>query len=723
MKKRKMKSYISSPMLLGGVAFFLAGPLYAQTHPFPDKSLPTAVRVDDLESRLSLDQKIGLLNFVSPAIPALGIHSYVWWNEGLHGVARAGEATVFPQSIGMAASFDDSLLYRVADAISTEARAKYNLFQAHGRRSFFMGLSFWSPNINIFRDPRWGRGQETYGEDPFLTATMGTAFVHGMQGNDPTQLKTAACAKHYAVHSGPEAERHSFNAIVDEKDLRETYLYAFKKLTDAGVASVMCAYNRVNGEACCTSHALLKNILLDEWQYKGQVVTDCGALDDITDGHHLLKSRAEVAAAAIKAGVNLECGGVFAADIDSAIGQGLLTVSDIDAALKPTLKTALKLGMYEPASQSPYTIYGADSIDNGYHRTLSAQMAAESMVLLKNDGILPLNPQKLASLYVTGPLAASADVLSGNYHGMSGHLVTFAEGLTKAAGPACAVSYDPGCNDRDSVHFASLMIAGLSDVSIVVIGLTPQLEGEEGDAFASDVDGDKKTLSVPASELRYLQEVRKAARKVIVVVTAGSAVDMAAITPYADAVILAWYPGEEGGMALADLVFGRVSPSGRLPVTFYNRLSDLPTYDNYAMQGRTYRYFQGKAQYPFGYGLSYTSFDYSWQTLPHPRYSGKDTISFSVGVRNAGQMDGDEVVQAYIVYPGLVRMPVKELKAFKRVSIAKGAVRTVTLSIPVSELEKWDSAGHGWKLYPGSYSIGIGQDADHMVLQQGFTIK
>jgi beta-glucosidase len=552
---------------------------------------------------------------------------------------------------------------------------------------------------------------------------MGTAFVSGMQGNDSTKLKTAACAKHYAVHSGPEAERHSFNAIVDEKDLRETYLYAFKKLTDARVASVMCAYNRVNGEACCTSNTLLKNILLKEWGFKGQVVTDCGALDDVMDGHKLFSSRAQVAAAAIKAGINLECGGVLQENIDTAMQQGLLTSAEVDAALRPTLRTALKLGLYDPAGQSPYQSYGADSIDNNYHRDLARKMAAESMVLLKNNGLLPLNQKKLASLYITGPLAASTDVLTGNYHGISDRLVTFAEGMTKAAGPACAVSYDPGCNDRDSIHFTSLMIPSLSDVTIVVIGLTPQMEGEEGDAFASDADGDKKTLSIPVSELRYLQEIRKAARKVIVVVTAGSDVDMADITPCADAVILAWYPGGEGGDALADLIFGKTAPSGRLPVTFYNRLSDLPAYSNYAMQGRTYRYFKGQVQYPFGFGLSYTSFNYAWQSQPNSFYNSKDTITFSVRVQNTGVMDGDEVVQAYIIYPQLGRMPIKELKAYKRITVMKGNTQIVSLSIPVNELQKWDMANHRWKLYPGTYTVCIGKNADDKTLQQKFTIK
>ncbi|MGN6604419.1 MAG: glycoside hydrolase family 3 protein [Ginsengibacter sp.] len=389
---------------------------------FRNPDLPLQKRVDDLLKTLTLKEKISMLGFRSPGVERLDIPAYNWWNEGLHGVARAGEATVFPQAIGMAASFNKELMYKVADAISTEARAKYNLATSHDRRLQYMGLTFWSPNINIFRDPRWGRGQETYGEDPFLTATMGTAFVKGIQGNDNHYLKASACAKHFAVHSGPEAGRHTFNTIVDEKDLRETYLYAFKKLVDNGVESVMCAYNRVNGEPCCTSNTILHNILHNEWHFQGHVVTDCGALDDIWLRHKVMPNAVEVTAVAIKAGVNMNCGSLLQDDAMNAIQQKLLTEKDIDSALAPDLRTQFKLGFYDPKANDPFKNFGADSVANTYHVSLARKMAQQSMVLLKNkNNLLPLDKNKYNAYMVIGPNAASLDALLGNYHGVSGN--------------------------------------------------------------------------------------------------------------------------------------------------------------------------------------------------------------------------------------------------------------------------------------------------------------
>ncbi|TKK71699.1 glycosyl hydrolase [Ilyomonas limi] len=715
-----IKQVITAVLLLLSITFSSA-----QTTPlYHDANAPEDARVNDLLHTLTLKEKIDMLGYVSPGVQRLDIPAYNWWNEGLHGVARAGEATVFPQAIGMAASFNDSLLHDVAAAISTEARAKYNLSVAMNRRLWYMGLTFWSPNINIFRDPRWGRGQETYGEDPFLTATMGTAYVTGMQGSDPTYLKVAACAKHFAVHSGPEADRHSFNAIIDEKDLRETYLYAFHKLVNAGVASVMCAYNRVNGEPCCISETLLQTILQKEWNYKGQLVTDCGALNDIIDGHKMFDNKAALAAAAIKAGINLECGSILQSDVQAALDKKLLTEGDVNNALRGNLRTQMKLGFYDSAATNPYSSYGADSVNNNYHRKLALQMAEESMVLLKNDGILPLQKDNYASIMVAGANAASSEVLFGNYHGVNNNMHTFVEGIAKAAGPATAVNYDQGSDYTDTARFGGIWAAGNSDITIAVIGLTPVLEGEEGDAFLSLSGGDKATLSLPKPHILFLQKLRAATKKPIVaVVTAGSDVDIAAIAPYADAVILAWYPGEEGGTALANILFGNVSPSGRLPVTFYKSLSDLPDYKDYNMQGRTYRYFTKPVQYPFGYGLSYTSFDYTWKQQPLAAYTLKDTIRFAVQVRNTGAMDGNEVVQAYIAYPNSKDMPVKELKALKKVAVSKNGTTNVTLHIPMSELQKWDAQQHGWKLYKGTYTIAIAKNANEYILQKTFTVK
>ncbi len=691
---------------------------------FRNSNVPINQRVTDLLQRLTLEEKISLLGNASPAIRRLNIPEYNWWNEGLHGVARAGEATVFPQAIGMAASFNDSLLKAVGDAVSTEARAKYNLSIAQGHHTWYMGLTFWSPNINIFRDPRWGRGQETYGEDPFLTATMGTAYVKGLQGNDPNYLKTAACAKHFAVHSGPEAERHSFNAIIGEKDLRETYLYAFHKLVNAGVASVMCAYNRVNGEPCCTGPNLAKTILRNEWNFKGQFVTDCGALNDIMSGHKVITNKEELAAAAIKAGVNLECGTILQEDVMEAINKKLLTEKDIDSALSGDLHLQMQLGMFDSAAHNPYDGYGADSVGNNYHRSLAKKMAEQSMVLLKNDGVLPLQKNKYASMLVTGANAASVEALYANYHGLSSNMITFAEGIAKAAGPGIAVNYDQGSDYTDTTHFGGIWASQNSDITIAVIGLTPVLEGEEGDAFLSLSGGDRSSLQLPRPHVLFLQKLRAASKKPIVaVVCAGSDVDISSIEPYADAIVLAWYPGEEGGNALADILFGAVSPSGRLPVTFYKSLSDLPDYKNYNLQGRTYRYFTKPVQYPFGFGLSYTTFTYSWQKEPSATYKLNDTARFSVQLQNTGNMDGEEVVQTYIEYPSMEGMPVKELKAFKKVFISKGATTEVALSIPLNELQKWDKNKHQFVLYKGTYKVCIAKNANEYVLQKTFTVK
>ncbi|HTI07218.1 MAG TPA: glycoside hydrolase family 3 N-terminal domain-containing protein [Puia sp.] len=714
---------IQTLLLATGFVFFML-PLNAQT--FRDASSPMARRVGDLLSQLTPAEKVTLLGYRSRPVERLAIPAYNWWNEALHGVARAGEATVFPQAIGMAATFDDELLQQAATYISTEARAKYNLSAGIGKPQQYMGLTFWSPNINIFRDPRWGRGQETYGEDPYLTATMGVAFIKGIQGNDPRYLKASACAKHFAVHSGPEANRHTFDALVDEKDLRETYLYAFHKLVNAGVESIMCAYNRVNGEPCCSGPTLLHHILREEWQFKGHVVTDCGALDDIFARHKVLSGPLETAVAAIKAGVNLDCSSILQNDVLKALDQGMLSRQELDSALAPLLRTQMKLGFFDDKALVPYSAYGADSIRNGVHTALARKLAGESMVLLKNDRqTLPLTNNKFSSLMIVGPNAFSFDALSGNYHGVSSSMVTFVEGITAAAGPGTRIEYDQGCDYTDTVHFGGTWAASNADLTIAVLGLTPVMEGEEGDAFLAPHGGDRVDLSLPASHLAYLRALRKSIgqKPLVVVVTAGSAVDISAIQPYADAIILAWYPGEQGGNALADILFGKTAPSGRLPVTFYRSLNDLPSYKDYGMKDRTYRYYNGPVLYPFGFGLSYTTFGYTWQQQPRNRYTAKDTLSFSLSVENKGAMDGDEVVQAYIQYPTLERMPVKELKAFKRVTVTRGEGKEIHFSIPMSELQKWDLKAGKWKLYPGSYKLVLGSHSRDEKLNAVFEVR
>jgi len=699
----------------------------AQDKPaYKDATKSIDIRVNDLLSRLTLEEKVSLLGYNSKAVPRLGIPAYNWWNEALHGVARAGEATIFPQAIGMAATFNDDLLHQVSTVISTEARAKYNLAIAKDRHLQYMGLTFWTPNINIFRDPRWGRGQETYGEDPYLTSTMGTAFVKGLQGNDPNHLKASATAKHFAVHSGPEATRDYFDAVVDEKDLRETYLYAFHALVSGGVESVMSAYNKVNGTPNSINKFLLTDVLRKEWGFKGHVVTDCGALNDVYATHKSLPGPVETAAAAIKAGIDLDCSTVLQNDAIKAVQKGLLTEKEIDGALATLLRTEIKLGFYDDAAASPYYGYGADSVHNSAHVALARKAAQQSMVLLKNDNnVLPLKKTNYSSIMVLGPNAASLDAMIANYHGTSSKVVNFVEGITAAVGPGTRVEYDQGSDYKDTTHFGGTWAAGNADATIAVIGLSPVLEGEAGDAFLSETGGDRKNLSLPASEIAFMKELRKSVKNkpIIVVITAGSDVDIDAIAFYADAIILAWYPGEQGGNALADIVFGDISPSGHLPLTFYKALSNVPDYKDYSMKGRTYRYYTGPVQYPFGFGLSYTSFAYSVKNDAKHGYKTTDTISVNVQVKNTGAMDGDDVVQAYIQYPQIDRMPVKELKSFKRVAVTQGSEQTITLKIPIKELQKWDMATHGWKVYPGNYKLVLGSNSQDEKLVLPFTVN
>ena len=693
---------------------------------YKDASQPLDIRVHDLVSRLTLQEKVGLLGYQSVAVPRLGIPAYNWWNEALHGVARAGDATIFPQAIAMSATFNDDLLKQVATVISTEARAKYNLAIAEDRHIQYMGLTFWTPNINIFRDPRWGRGQETYGEDPFLTAHMGTAFVKGMQGDDPKYLKVSSTAKHFAVHSGPEATRDFFDAIVDEKDLRETYLYAFHALvTEGKVESVMAAYNRINGVPNSINKILLTDILRKEWGFTGHVVTDCGALDDVFQTHKTLPNGVEAAAAAIKAGINLDCSTVLQDDIIAAINQKLLTEKEVDQRLFELLRTQFKLGFYDDPASIPFHTYGADSVHNAAHIALARKVAQQGMVLLKNDkNILPLKKSDYPSIMVVGPNAAAFDPLIANYSGVSDKVVNFVEGITGAVGPGTRVEYDLGCNYTDTTHFGGIWAASNSSVTVAVMGLSPVLEGEAGDAFLSNNGGDKKDLSLPKSELAYMKALRADVKTpIIAVITAGSDVDIDAIAPYADAIIMAWYPGEQGGNALADILFGNVSPSGHLPLTFYKSLSDVPAYTDYNMKGHTYRYYNGPVQYPFGFGLSYTTFNYELADGLKKSYKTTDTLSASIKIQNTGAMDGDEVLQAYIEYPAIDRMPYKELKFFKRVNITKGDMKSVNVHIPVKELQKWDMATHKWKIYPGDYKLIVGSNSRDEKLSMDFAVK
>ncbi len=653
-----------------------------------------------LVSQMTLEEKCSQLRYDSPAIERLGIDSYNWWNEGLHGVARAGTATVFPQAIAMAATFDEQLIFKAADVISTEARAKYNYAHKRGDNDIYKGLTLWSPNVNIFRDPRWGRGHETYGEDPFLTASLGRAFVKGLQG-EGEYLKTAACAKHFAVHSGPEAVRHEFNAEVSQKDLRETYLYAFEKLVEAGVEGVMGAYNRVNGEPACASSQLM-DILYNEWNFDGYFVSDCWAIRDFHTRHMVTSTAEESAALAIKSGCDINCGNTYIHAM-KAVTDGLLEEKYIDRSAVKAMETRLKLGM---GVQTEYDDIPFDVIDCDEHNNVSLELAQKSMVLLKNDGILPLDKSKIKKIGVIGPNADSRAVLYGNYCGTSSRCVTFLEGIREQFDGR--IYYSEGCHlYKDNCESLALPcdrlseaeeVAENSDVVILCVGLDATLEGEEGDTGNSYASGDKSDLNLPKSQQMLINRVLEVGKPTIIVLAAGSSVNVG--TDKMNALIDAWYPGAMGGRALADIVFGNVSPSGKLPVTFYKSAEKLPDFEDYSMQGRTYRYTQDNILYPFGYGLTYSE-------------CRVENLSFSDGkavctVSNNGGRDTDEVLQLYIkIHGSEFAVPNYSLCGFKRINLKKGEKREVELEIPddsftvVNDDGKRLKDGTGFTLYGG----------------------
>jgi beta-glucosidase len=681
----------------------------AQQPTYLNTAEPLAKRIQDLVSKLTLEEKIYQMMDVNPAIPRLNIPAYNWWNETLHGVARSGSATVFPQAIGLAATFDDALTFKIANTISDEARAMYNESVAQGYRNRYGGLTFWTPNINIFRDPRWGRGQETYGEDPYLTSTIGVSFIKGLQGNDPDHLKVAACAKHFAVHSGPERLRHSFNAVVNQKDLYETYLPAFKALVGANVEAVMCAYNRTNSEPCCASNTLIDQVLRKEWGFKGHIVTDCWAVTDFYKGHNVVSGQPEAAALAVKHGVGLNCGDEYPA-LAEAVKKGLITEKEIDAALSNLLRTKFRLGMFDPLEKDPYRHLNASVINSAAHRALAKEAALKSIVMLKNNGVLPLK-NNLPKYYLTGPNAANIDVLLGNYFGINPNMVTFLEGLSGAIQPGSQMIYKPGfLLDRPNANEVDWVTgdAKVSNVTFVVMGLSGLLEGEEGEAIASKYDGDMMDYNLPKNQLDFLKKLRKDnANKIVVILTGGSPMNLAEVHELADAVLLAWYPGEEGGNAVADLIFGKASPSGRLPVTFPKSLEQLPAYEDYAMKGRTYRYMQAEPMYPFGYGLSYTQFNYSDIKLSVSQLSKNTTTMAEVSVANIGKFDSDEVVQLYVTLPnGQKDAPLYSLKAFKRIHLKAGQHERVNFEISPEMLQSFNELGKE-VLTNGNYKITI----------------
>ena len=664
---------------------------------------------EELVGRMSVEERAGQLRFDAPAIERLGVPACNWWNEGLHGVARGGTATVFPQAIGMAAMFDEELQRQIGNAVSTEARAKYNALSAEGDRDIYHGLTLWSPNINIFRDPRWGRGHETYGEDPFLTARLGVAFVRGLQGGGET-LKTAACAKHFAVHSGPEALRHSFNAIASAKDMEETYLPAFRALVrEAKVEAVMGAYNRTNGEPCCAHPALMK-MLREDWGFEGHFVSDCWAIRDFHESHKITSQPVESVTRALKAGCDLNCGCTYQ-HVMNAYAQGMISEEDITRCAVRLFTTRFLLGMLG-GEGSEYDAIPYSSIECPEHLALARRAARESCVLLKNDGLLPLDAAKCGTVGVIGPNANSRSALIGNYHGTASRYVTVLEGIQDLCAGTNRVLYSQGCDlSRDRVEplaqagdrlAEAVAVAKNSDTVVLVLGLDETLEGEEGDTGNSYTSGDKEDLLLPESQRILLHRVLELGRPTVVILMAGSAIDLSEAQEKADAVLLSWYPGAEGGRAVAELLFGKVSPSGKLPVTFYHNeaLAEMPDFTDYSMQNRTYRYYRGEPLYPFGYGLSYGRCAVLGCEASRERVE--------VRVKNESGFDTDEVLQLYIKDESSPLAPPNPvLCGFRRIRLAVGEEAVFTLTPDPNAFTVVDESGARipgsgrWTLYAG----------------------
>jgi len=834
------------------------------TLPFMNPDLSLEARVEDLLGRMTLEEKVSQTLYDAPAIPRLGIPGYNWWNEALHGVARAGIATVFPQAIGLAATFDPDLLFRVATVISDEARAKHHEWIRRGRRGIYEGLTFWSPNINIFRDPRWGRGMETYGEDPFLTGRLADSFVRGMQGDDPFYLKTVATPKHYAIHSGPEPDRHTFDAVVDERDLRETYLPAFRTaVVDAGAESVMCAYNAFRGRPACASRELLQRILREEWGFGGYVVSDCWAIADIYNTHRMAETAAEAAAMAMVAGTDLNCGVSFDS-LGAAVRDGLLSEADLDTAVGRLFRARIRLGMFDPPERVPWADLPYRVNDSEDHREMARETARKSMVLLKNEGgLLPLD-RNLGALAVIGPNADDVEVLLGNYNGFPSEPVTPLRGILEAVGPGTRILYARGSplahelpvlepipgsvlragpgrsgpaglraeyfdnpdlagepsavrteegvdyqwwgtaplpglrpgafsarwtgtllppatgryalggrglggfrvfvNDslvaefnseheintrwttfeleagapqslrvefrprredaaiqlswgppRNGLQEEAVVAADVADAVVLVLGLSPRLEGEEMrvevPGFAG---GDRVEIGLPATQRRLMEAVVGTGKPVVLVLLNGSALAIPWAAEHVPAILEAWYPGQAGGSAMADVLFGDENPAGRLPVTFYRSADQLPTFSDYGMEGRTYRYFRGRPLFPFGHGLSYTTFSYGGLALPETVEAGEN-VPVSVLVTNTGERAGEEVVQLYVTdLDASAPVPVRSLQGVRRIALEPGETRAVTFTLTPRQLSLIDPT---WQrvVEPGVFEVSVGGK------QPGFT--
>jgi beta-glucosidase len=839
---------------------------------YKDGASPIQDRVADLVSRMTLEEKVSQMGFDAPAIERLGLPAYNWWNECLHGVGRAGLATVFPQAIGLAATWNPDLMHRIATAISDEARAKHHGAVRRGIRAIYTGLTFWSPNVNIVRDPRWGRSQETYGEDPYLTACMGVAFVRGLQGEDPDTLKLVATPKHYAVHSGPESERHHFDARVGERDLRETYLPAFEAcIKEGGAVSIMGSYNRVNGEPACASPMLLEEILRREWGFggptgsEGYVVSDCGAILDIYEHHQVVRTAAEAAALAVQHGCELNCGSVYPALVE-AVAQGLISEATIDRAVERLFTARFRLGLFDPPEQVPYAQIPYQVIDSPQHQALALEAARESIVLLKNQGdLLPLR-KDLGAIAVVGPNADHRQVLLGNYSGTPASAVTPLEGIRRKLSAATRLYYARGCDWADGVppmvpvpasclrpagaaagesglaaeyydnagfegqpvlkrtdplvdfiwkgaspltgqwgdpfsvcwtgslappasgtyrlgvdgfsaywlsldgqpvaqyegihhpvlksteveleggrfydlrleyvnrgldpqvrllwarpdadpQALALEVAGQADVIVAVMGISPRLEGEEMPVQVEGFEGgDRTDIALPRPQIELLKRLHALGKPLVLVLLNGSALALPWAAEHVPAIVEAWYPGQAGGQALADVLFGDYNPAGRLPVTVYRSVDDLPPFEDYAMEGRTYRYFRGDPLYAFGHGLSYTHFEFEGLHIdPSPVQVGGQ-VTVRVDVTNTGPRSGDEVVQLYVRHlAATVPRPIRELKGFQRIRLEPGQRRTVTFVLPTHQLGYHDEAMH-YAVHPGPVEVGIGRSSRDLPL-------
>ncbi|MNP92720.1 Xylan 1,4-beta-xylosidase precursor [compost metagenome] len=725
LKKNKMRKNIFLYGLL-----LLTVTVSAQVPDYLNYQKPVEVRVQDLLKRMTVEEKASQVDQKAAAIPRLKVPEYNWWNEALHGVARAGLATSYPQPIGLAATFNTLEIYKMGVVVSDEARAKHHQFIREGKRGIYEGLTFYSPNVNIFRDPRWGRGHETFGEDPYLTGTLGVAFVKAMQGDNPNYYKTICTAKHFAVHSGPEKTRHSFNANPSKEDVWETYLPAFKMLAMEGkVYSFMCAYNSLWGEPCCTNPFLLSETLRKKWGFKGFVATDCGVAKDLFTTYKVSKDSIEGMARTIKAGVDSHCWG-YPKAVVPAIEKGYLKKSELDTAVARLIRARIKLGMFDDDSVNPYSKIPMSVVNCEAHQKHALKMARESMVLLKNkNNVLPLS-KSVKSIAVLGPNANDKVVPLGNYNGQPADVVTVLEGIKNVVEKTTKVEYMKGCfisdtlkYDRQKDFVPALALAKKSDVIVFVGGISPGLEGENGDTYLKEIDGfdggDKTNLDLPSVQTALLKELKKLGKPIIFVMMNGSALAINWENDNLDGIVEAWYGGQAAGQAVADVLFNNYNPSGKMPLTFYKSMDDVPSFDDYSMDGKTYRYYSKPVLYPFGYGLSYSTFAYSNLKLSSKTFTGK--IKITVTVKNTGKYDGDEVMQCYIHQQG--SKAIKELKGFQKVHLKKGESKNVIFELDADNLMRYNTQKDDLALVPGKTEVMIGVSSQDIKLKSEFEIK